>query len=310
MEQATAKWLGGAVILAALLTLALALHLTPASRAPLLAEEAAETEADAEAEEAAPADTDLNTSADAEASTTESGEGGEKKQAEPLKWDRPRFEDRKEERLKLVRVYMEERQWGLHVKDKDVIEAMRNVPRHLFMRARDSSKAYRDDPCSIGYGQTISQPSLVAHMTELLELKPGEKVLEIGTGSAYQAAILSELTPHVYSIEIVRELAKQAGQRLQKLGYKTIKTKRGDGYYGWEEHGPFDGIIVTAAAGHVPPPLVKQLKPGGKMVVPVGPAHQPQHLVVVNKDKEGRIKTRSVLPVTFVPMTGRVQKGE
>ena len=308
MEHATVKWFGGAVILAALLTLALALHSTPGSRAPLLAEETAETES--EAEEGAPADTDLNTSADAEASTPETEEGGEKKQAEPLKWDRPRFEDRKEERLKLVRVYIEERRWGIQVKDKDVIEAMRNVPRHLFMLARDSRLAYSDRPWSIGYGQTISQPSLVAHMTELLELKPGEKVLEIGTGSGYQAAILSELTPHVYSIEIVKELAKQVGQRLQKLGYKTIKTKQGDGYYGWQEHAPFDGIIVTAAAGHIPPPLVRQLKPGGKMVVPVGPAYQTQYLVVVNKDKEGGIKTRSVLPVAFVPMTGRVRRGE
>jgi protein-L-isoaspartate(D-aspartate) O-methyltransferase len=143
---------------------------------------------------------------------------------------------------------------------------------------------------------------------QLLELTPSDKVLEIGTGSGYQAAVLSELTPHVYTIEIIPELATKAAERLLKLGYKTIEAKQGDGYYGWKEHAPFDAIIVTAAAGHVPPPLVEHLKPGGRIVIPIGGVYETQSLVVVAKEMDGRLHTRSVLPVAFVPMTGAAQK--
>lgn len=194
------------------------------------------------------------------------------------------------------------------VKKEAVLEAMREVPRHLFVPADQLGAAYADAPLPIGYGQTISQPYVVALMTELLDLKPGDKVLEIGTGSGYQAAVLSELTPCVYTIEIIPELARQAAERLQKLGYRTIEPRQGDGYHGWKEHAPFDAIIVTAAAGHVPPPLIEQLKPGGRIVIPIGGVYETQNLVVVTKDLDGRLRTRSVLPVTFVPMTGEAQK--
>jgi len=229
---------------------------------------------------------------------------GEEGEEEPLEWERPRFEERQEERLRMV-----ERQIaGRDVKDKAVLEAMRNVPRHLFVPEKQAPLAYRDHPLPIGHGQTISQPYIVALMTELLGLKPGHRVLEIGTGSGYQAAVLSELTPYVFTIEIIKALAGDAGKRFEKLGYKTIQVKKADGYYGWEEHAPFDAIIVTAAAGHVPPPLIKQLKDGGRMIIPVGAVYEVQHLVLVNKDEEGRVSTESVLPVRFVPMTGRAQE--
>lgn len=190
-----------------------------------------------------------------------------------------------------------------------VLEVMAAVPRHRFVSGAVRADAYGDFPLPIGRGQTISQPYMVGLMSEELSLRGGEKVLEIGTGSGYQAAVLSELTPYVFTIEIIEELTKQAEERLKELGYKTIEVKQGDGYYGWEEHAPFDGVIVTAAAGHVPPPLVAQLKPGGKMVIPVGGVYETQQLVVVSKDEDGKITTRSVLPVAFVPMTGRVEEG-
>ena len=227
--------------------------------------------------------------------------------AKPPEWKRPRFEERKDERARMVKEQIQAR--GRDVKDKRVLEAMREAPRHLFVKPEDSAEAYADHPLPIGYGQTISQPYIVALMTELLEVKPGDRVLEIGTGSGYQAAVLSELTPNVYTIEIVKELGRQATERLKKLGYETVQVRVGDGYFGWEEHGPFDGIIVTCAAGHVPPPLLRQLKNGGRMVIPIGEAYEIQHLVVVSKNESGKITTRQVLPVGFVPMTGRIQGG-
>ena len=196
------------------------------------------------------------------------------------------------------------------VKDEAVLDAMREVPRHRFVPPRAQRSAHADSPLPIGHGQTISQPYIVAFMTEMLQVKPGHRVLEIGTGSAYQAAVLSELTPHVYSIEIIKELAAEARKRLDKLGYKTVETRQGDGYHGWEEHAPFDAIIVTAAAGHVPPPLIAQLKPGGRLVIPVGGVYETQHLILITKDDEGNLKTKNVLPVRFVPMTGRVRGTE
>ena len=165
-------------------------------------------------------------------------------------------------------------------------------------------EAYVNRPLPIGYGQTISQPFIVAMMTELLDPKPGSKVLEIGTGSGYQAAILTEFTSDVYTIEIVEPLYQQARSRLQKYGLGADRVIHGDGYFGLEKAAPFDSIIVTAAADHIPPPLIQQLKPGGRMVIPIGPVHATQRLVVVEKDASGKVRSRSIHPVRFVPLTG------
>lgn len=185
-----------------------------------------------------------------------------------------------------------------------VMRAMASVPRHRFVPKHQQRYAYKNRPLPIGYGQTISQPYIVALMTHLLDLKSTDKVLEIGTGSGYQAAILAELVDAVYTVEIVPELAKRAKSTFAKLNLGRIQSKLGDGYYGWEEHAPFDAIIVTAAASHVPPPLLKQLKPGGRMVIPVGSRFYVQYLVVINKDEHEKLNTRKVLPVRFVPLTG------
>ena len=187
--------------------------------------------------------------------------------------------------------------------DKKVLAAMRTAPRHLFVRPQDVSKAYNDYPLPIGYGQTISQPYIVAFMTELLESAPKHRVLEVGTGSGYQAAILSYLVQEVYTVEIVRALGRTAADRLQRLNYKNVQVKVADGYYGWKEHAPFDRIIVTAAASLVPPPLLRQLRPGGKMCIPVGGQYTVQYLTLVEKSEEGSITMRKVLPVRFVPLT-------
>ncbi len=195
------------------------------------------------------------------------------------------------------------------VKDPLVLEAMNSVPRHLFVPANQQKKAYNDYPLPIGYGQTISQPYIVAYMTELLRMKPGDKILEIGTGSGYQAAVLAHITDQVYTVEIIRELAERTMKLVEELGYRDrVHIKVADGYYGWEEYAPYDGIIVTAAAGHVPPSLIEQLKPGGRIVIPVGAVYQVQTLMVITKTEEGEIKTRSMLPVRFVPMTGHMQE--
>ncbi len=186
-----------------------------------------------------------------------------------------------------------------------VIAAMGRVERHLFVPTALRTLAYDDRPLPIGYGQTISQPYIVALMTELLGLASGDKVLEIGTGSGYQAAVLAELGMDVYSIEIVPELAAEARARFGRLGYGRVASRLGDGYFGWPEQAPFDGLVVTAAAGHVPPPLIKQLKPGGRMVIPVGPPYRVQYLVLVTKAADGSVRSRPLLPVRFVPLTGR-----
>jgi len=185
-----------------------------------------------------------------------------------------------------------------------VLEAMRRVPRHEFVPEDLKPHAYENRPLPIGYGQTISQPYIVALMTELLDLKPDDTVLEIGTGSGYQAAVLAECAREVYSIEIIPELAETAQSRLLRLGYRNVTVKTGDGYFGWEERAPFDAIIVTAAATHIPPPLVHQLKPGGTMVIPVGPPFMVQHLTLVKKTEDGKVSTRQLLPVAFVPLIG------
>ncbi|MCK4872907.1 MAG: protein-L-isoaspartate(D-aspartate) O-methyltransferase [Phycisphaerales bacterium] len=196
------------------------------------------------------------------------------------------------------------------VADETVLEALRTVPRHVFVPEKLRNRAYDDTPLPIGHGQTISQPYIVAFMTEVLQLEPGDRVLEIGTGSGYQAAVLGQLTPNVFTIEIIEPLAKTAGRVLKEQGYTDIKWKHGDGYYGWEEHAPFDAIIVTAAAGHVPPPLWEQLAPGGKMVIPVGGRYEVQRLIFLEKTQEGERRSRSLMAVRFVPLTGDLGEDE
>jgi len=201
--------------------------------------------------------------------------------------------------------------------DPRVLRAMNEVPRHaylpdmeairrgtlrgLFLPKNDAVLAYADYPVPIGYGQTMSQPFIVALMTHLLQTRPDHVVLEIGTGSGYQAAVLSPLVKRVCTIEIIPELAKTAAAALRQLGNANVSTRTGDGYHGWPDCGPFDGIVVTAAASHIPPPLVRQLKPGGRMVIPVGGSFSFQYLTVVEKDARGTVTTSQTLPVTFVP---------
>lgn len=204
-------------------------------------------------------------------------------------------------REKMVRTQIEAR----GVKDKLVLKAMREVERHKFVPERKRRQAYNDHPLPIGQGQTISQPYIVAFMTELMQLKGGEKVLEIGTGSGYQAAVLAEIAKEVYTIEIVEDLGKNAEKLLKGLGYKNIHVKIGDGYRGWPDVAPFDAIIVTAAPDHIPKPLVEQLKVGGRLIIPVGKYYQ--ELKVITKTPKGE-EIKSVLPVRFVPMTGEAEE--
>ncbi len=188
--------------------------------------------------------------------------------------------------------------------DRRVMEAIARVPRHEFVPPSYRDEAYENHPLPIGEGQTISQPYIVALMTDLLELEPGAVVLEIGTGSGYQAAMLAELAAKVYSIEIIESLSRTATETLERLGYRNVTTRAGDGYRGWPEHAPFDGIIVTAAAPEIPPPLIAQLKLGGRMVVPVKSGFWGEQLTLVTKGEDGEIVTREILPVRFVPLTG------
>lgn len=188
--------------------------------------------------------------------------------------------------------------------DPRVMDAMAKVPRHEFVPFLQKRYAYQNRPLPIGHGQTISQPYIVAIMTDLLKPKPDHRVLEIGTGSGYQAAILSEVVAEVYTIEIISALGEDAEERFKKLHYRNIQSRIGDGYYGWENAAPFDGIVVTAAASHVPPPLIEQLKPGGRMVIPVGSPFLVQHLIVVEKHADGKVTSKQILPVRFVPLTG------
>jgi protein-L-isoaspartate(D-aspartate) O-methyltransferase len=189
------------------------------------------------------------------------------------------------------------------VSDEAVLTAMETVPRHEFVLAEYLDQAYADHPLPIGYGQTISQPFIVAWMTELLELEGDDKVLEIGTGSGYQAAVLAELTDNVYTVEIIEELEKSAEERLKKLGYTKVKVKHADGYYGWEEYAPYDAIIVTCAPDHIPQPLVQQLKDGGRMVLPVGPPGGYQSLWLLMKQGD-QVLSKNLGGVSFVPLTG------
>ncbi len=209
--------------------------------------------------------------------------------------------ERQQERTRMVETQL--KGWGrTPITDKAVLDAMLKAPRHLFVPDSMRTRAYDDSPLPIGHGQTISQPYIVALMTQALELKPDMKVLEIGTGSGYQAAILAEITPQVFTIEIIKPLYESARERLRNLGYNTATVVLGDGYYGMKDAAPFDRIIVTCAALHVPPPLFEQLKPGGRMIIPVGGGFETQRLILVTKDEEGRRASKALELVRFVPL--------
>jgi len=227
----------------------------------------------------------------------------DKRSLRPLH-EHPAFKERIKERRTMVAGQIQARQ----IKDPNVLKAMRTVPRHAFIPSNVQRQAYYDYPLPIGEGQTISQPYIVAFMTEALKLDPNSTVLEIGTGSGYQAAVCAEIAREVYTIEIVPELAKSAAKQLKKLGYGNVFVKAGDGYFGWPEKAPFDAIIGTAAAGRIPPPLIEQLKPGGRMILPVRGRLGFEYLELVSKDKKGRVQRKKVMPVRFVPMTGEVQR--
>lgn len=214
------------------------------------------------------------------------------------------FDERRRERDTLVDRFL----LGRDIEDRRVVEAVRRVPRHRFVPLSLAHRAYEDTALPIGYGQTISQPYVVAFMTQALELTGGDKVLEIGTGSGYQAAVLGELVEQVYSIEIVPELSDRTRERLATLGYGRVRLRTADGYYGWSEEAPFDRMIVTAAVDHVPLPLLRQLAPGGIMILPLGPPLGVQTLLRIRKDADGGLRRESLLTVRFVPMTGRALK--
>jgi protein-L-isoaspartate(D-aspartate) O-methyltransferase len=205
------------------------------------------------------------------------------------------------------REMVEEQLASRDITDQRVLEAMGKIPRHLFVGPAYRGQAYEDYPLPIGEGQTISQPYIVALMTQCLDLRPGEKVLEIGTGSGYQAAVLAEMRDLVYSIEIRENLAQESARTLRELGYENIQVKWGDGYFGWEEKAPFDAIIVTCAANHIPPPLLDQLREGGRLVIPLGSTLYFQTLTLITK-VEGKPKVRQISGVRFVPMVGEAEK--
>jgi protein-L-isoaspartate(D-aspartate) O-methyltransferase len=207
-------------------------------------------------------------------------------------------DDLQEAREKMVKQQIK----GRGIRDPAVLKAMSTVKRHLFVPASQADEAYADRPLPIGYGQTISQPYMVAYMTEVIKPSAAARVLEIGTGSGYQAAVLAGIIRQMYTIEIVPELGQAASKRLQSLGYRNVQVKVADGYYGWKENGPFDAIVVTAAAEYVPPPLIEQLKEGGRMIIPIGSPFMTQMLMLVEK-KKGKAVTRSLMPVVFVPFT-------
>jgi protein-L-isoaspartate(D-aspartate) O-methyltransferase len=196
---------------------------------------------------------------------------------------------------------------GRGVKDKKVLDAMARVPRHLFVEERLRERAYADYPLPIGDGQTISQPYVVALMTEALRLRPGDRVLEIGTGSGYQAAVLAEIVKDVYTIEIRKSLADMAEKRFREFGYKNVRVKYADGYFGWEEYAPFDAIIITASANHIPPPLIRQIKEGGRLIIPLGNTVYYQMLTLLTK-KKGDLDVEQMGSVAFVPMIGEAEK--
>lgn len=208
-----------------------------------------------------------------------------------------------ERRHRMVRTAIE----GQGVRDSLTLYAMRTVPRHEFVPPEYTERAYGDHPLPLSHGQTISQPYIVAYMTEVLEPEPGMKVLEVGTGSGYQAAVLAATGARVFTIEIIGDLAASAARRLQRLGYEGVRTRHADGFFGWEEEAPFDAIIVTAAAGFIPPPLIEQLKPGGRMVIPVGSVYGTQNLILVEKAEGEEVRTETLMPVRFVPLVREIR---
>jgi protein-L-isoaspartate(D-aspartate) O-methyltransferase len=224
----------------------------------------------------------------------------------PPDHNHPAFKERVKERHEMVAEQIAAR----GVKDPNVLRAMRIVPRHAFIPLSQQLYAYGDHPLPIGEGQTISQPYIVAFMTEALKLRSNSRVLEIGTGSGYQAAICAEIAREVYTIEIVEALAKSADKKLKELGYKKVFVRAGDGYFGWKGKSPFDAIIGTAAAERIPPPLLEQLKLGGRMILPYEDDTGFQYLVLITKDNKGNVHKSNVMPVRFVPMTGQVNKPE
>ena len=208
-----------------------------------------------------------------------------------------------EARYRAQRLTMVDQQIAAHgVRDLATVSAMRTVPRHAFVPAEHRDRAYGDHPLPIGYGQTISQPYIVAYMTETIRPKPGMRVLEVGTGSGYQAAILAAIGCEVYTVEIFAALATSARARLERLGFGNVRVRHADGYEGWASAAPFDAILVTAAAGYIPPALIEQLRPGGRMVIPVGGVYGIQNLILVERDSAGEPRTRNLLPVRFVPL--------
>jgi protein-L-isoaspartate(D-aspartate) O-methyltransferase len=244
----------------------------------------------------------------AEANEQKPAEPNDPNNKQPLRpvHKHPAFTERVAERARMVDWQIE----GRGLRDPNVLTAMRVVPRHAFVPETEDRYAYADRPLPIGYEQTISQPYIVAFMTETLKLDPNSTVLEIGTGSGYQAAVCAEICRQVYTIEIVEDLAKSAMKRLKELGYPNVSVKAGDGYFGWPEHAPFDAIIGTAAAGRIPEPLIQQLKPGGRMILPYSDREGLQYLLLITKDQKGELRKSTVMPVRFVPMTGEVQKAQ
>ncbi len=218
----------------------------------------------------------------------------------------PVFAERIGERAWMVATQIEAR----GIRDPNVLRAMRTVPRHAFVPESQRMSAHADYPLHIGHEQTISQPYVVAFMTEALALDPNSVVLEIGTGSGYQAAVCAEIAREVYTIEILEPLAKSAVEVLARLGYSNVHVRLGDGYYGWPDKGPFDAVIGTAAAQEIPPPLIEQLKPGGRMILPVEGQYGFQHLILLTKDEQGQLHRKAVMPVRFVPMTGRSRRSQ
>lgn len=214
-----------------------------------------------------------------------------------------RFPGDADARFRARRLAMVERHIAAEgITDSATLRAMREVPRHELVRPELRDDAYENHPLPIGYGQTISQPYIVGYMTEVVRPRPGMRVLEVGTGSGYQAAVLAATGAEVYSIEIFRALADTARARLARLGYRNVTIRHGDGHDGWPDAAPFDAILVTAAGGHIPPALTRQLKPGGRMVIPVGSVYGAQYLILVEKNAKGALRTRNLLPVAFVPM--------
>jgi protein-L-isoaspartate(D-aspartate) O-methyltransferase len=222
------------------------------------------------------------------------------------KHEHPAFKELVQQRQRMVARQLQARD----INDPNVLAAMRTVPRHAFMPSDQQPYAYGDYPRPIGYEQTISQPYIVAFMTQALQLTADSRVLEVGTGSGYQAAVCAEIADKVYTIEIVEPLAERAKKTLNELGYDNVFVRHGDGFFGWKQAAPFDAIIGTAAAERIPEPLINQLKPGGRMIMPHGSPAGLQYLVVVTKDREGNIHKKDMMPVRFVPMTGEVMKPE